>query len=159
MSGIRTISDEEIRTLKADTEACYKLGGGVTGFEPLTRVTTGKLSEYASFDERNKKRLIPIDVAIEADRRAKSPVIVKAMARLLGFDLVPLAGCRSRGPVTEQDALRVLLEVNDVARAITEARRDGDLDGLDRKTIRKEVREAIRALEEVDAGLDGGAAS
>ncbi|OCP05016.1 MULTISPECIES: phage regulatory CII family protein [unclassified Ensifer] len=159
MSGIRTISDEEIRTLKADTEACYKLGGGVTGFEPLTRVTTGKLSEYASFDERNKKRLIPIDVAIEADRRAKSPVIVKAMARVLGFDLVPMASQQACAAVTEADAHRVLYEATDVARAILDAFRDGNVDALDRKTIRKELREAIRALEEVDAGLDEGAAS
>ncbi|SDA39200.1 phage regulatory CII family protein [Sinorhizobium sp. NFACC03] len=159
MSGIRTISDEEIRTLKADTEACYKLGGGVTGFEPLTRVTTGKLSEYASFDERNKKRLIPIDVAIEADRRAKSPVIVKAMARLLGFDLTPMSQRERSTALTEADAHRVLYEATDVARAILDAFRDGNVDALDRKTIRKELREAIRALEEVDAGLDEGAAS
>lgn len=153
MSRIRTISDEEIRILKGDTEGSYKLGGGVTGFENFTRVSVGKLSEYASFDERYEKRLIPVDVAIEADRRAKSPVIVKSMARMLGYDLVPI-GARSPGrQVTEHDALRVVLEVQDVARAIKDAREDGDVDALDRKTIRKELREAMRALEEVERAL------
>ncbi len=154
MFGIRTISDEEIRTLKGETDSCYRLGGGVTGFEKLTRVTVGKLSEYASFDDKNKKRLIPVDVAIEADRRAKSPVVVKAMAHMLGWDLVPLGKPLTAQPVTEADAHRVLKEMMDVGQAIIAARQDNHVDGLDKKLIEKEVREAMRVLEQVLAGLE-----
>lgn len=63
---MRTISEEEIRSLKGATDASYKLGGGVTDFPLLTRVNVSTLSKYASFNEENGEALIPIDVAVEA---------------------------------------------------------------------------------------------
>jgi hypothetical protein len=153
---VRTISEIEVRSLKGATEASYVLGGGVRCFELLTRVNVSTLSKYASFNDENALALIPVDVAIEADRQAKSPVIVAAMARLLGHRLVPDAPVTALGPVTETDAHTVLSESMDLTRAILDALLDKRIDALERKRIAREAREAIRAIELVLLKMEDG---
>ena len=155
---MRTISEEEIRSLKGTTEASYKLGGGVTDFPLLTRVNVSTLSKYASFNEENSEALIPVDVAIEADRRAKSPVIVGAMARALGFKLVidddhP----HEARPVTETDAIDLMSEVMDVVRELQAAQVAGTIGtAAAKKRIGKEIHEAIRELKEMLVNIKKG---
>jgi hypothetical protein len=153
---LRTISEEETRSLKGATESSYILGGGVRGFELLTRVNVSTLSKYSSFNDENAQSLIPVDVAVEADRRARSPVIVTAMAHLLGYQLVPDLVPTASGPVTEQDAHDVLRESMDVSRAILDALLNKHVDALERKQIAKEAREAIRAIEQVLIKIENG---
>ncbi|UXS34013.1 hypothetical protein FY152_17795 [Agrobacterium tumefaciens] len=155
---MRTISEEEIRSLKGATDASYKLGGGVTNFPLLTRVTVSTLSNYASFNIENEETLIPVDVAIEADRRAKTPVIVAAMARTLGFKLVidddhP----HEARPVTETDAIDLMSEVMDVVRELQAAQASGTLGtAAAKKRIGKEIHEAIRELKEMLVNIKKG---
>jgi hypothetical protein len=148
---VRTISDEEIRSLKGATDASYKLGGGVTDFPLLTRVNVSTLSKYASFNDENGDSLIPIDVAIEADRRAKSPVIVAAMARKLGFKLVVDDEAQAEArPINDSDLLDLMAEMNDVFTVVREAKATGTLGtAAVTKRISKEVHEAIRELKEL----------
>lgn len=156
---MRTISEVEIRSIKSATEASYTLGGGVTAFPDLTRVNVSTLSKYASFNDDLKESVIPCDVAVEADRRAKSPAITSAMARLLGYRLVPDGEQVEAGPLTEMDAHRVLSESMDVSRAILDALLDNRIDALERKKIAAEGRQALRAIEHVLAKLEDGGAS
>jgi len=142
--------------LKGATEASFKLGGGLTSFALLARVGVSTLSKYASVSEEFRDNVIPVDIAVEADRRAGSPIIIGEAARQLGFDLVPSGGAEAAKPVTEADAHRVLYEATDVSRAILDAKADGKIDALERKRIAQEAREAIRALEQVLAGLEEG---
>lgn len=142
--------------LKGATEASFKLGGGLTSFALLARVGVSTLSKYASVSEEFRDNVIPIDIAVEADRRAGSPIIIGEAARQLGFDLVPAANADTAKPVTEADAHRVLYEATDVSRAILDAMGDGKIDALERKKIAQEAREAIRALERVLTGLEEG---
>eukprot|EP01034_Spumella_vulgaris_P006273 gene6273-7990_t len=135
--------------LKGATEASFKLGGGLTSFALLARVGVSSLSKYASVSAEFRDNVIPVDIAVEADRRAGSPVIIGEAARQLGFGLEPLAGQSAPKPVTEADAHRVLYEATDVSRAILDAMADGKVDAMDRKNIAKEAREAIRALERI----------
>ncbi|MGM4909144.1 phage regulatory CII family protein [Rhizobium sp. 768_B6_N1_8] len=152
---MRTISEVDIRAIKAATEAAYTLGGGVTAFPDLTRVNVSTLSKYASFNDEYRESVIPCDIAVEADRRAKSPVIVSAMARQLGFRLVPDAPeIAETGSPSENDALRVMSEASDVLKEILRAREDGNVDALDKKRIAKELHELIRAAESVLAKVE-----
>lgn len=148
---MRTISDEEIRSLKGATEASYKLGGGVTDFPLLTRVNVSQLSKYASFNDENGDSLIPIDVAIEADRRAKSPVIVAAMARKLGFKLVVDDELQAEArPINESDMMDLMSEIADVIKVVHEAKASGTLGtAAVTKRITKEAHEVIRELKEL----------
>lgn len=148
--------DESLISLKGATEASFKLGGGLTSFAMLggARVGVSTLSKYASVSEEFRDNVIPVDIAVEADKRARSPIIIGEAARQLGYGLSPLAGQVEGKPLTEAAALKVLHEANDVSRAIVAAIADGNIDALDRKKIAQEAREAIRALQEVLAGLE-----
>ncbi|OJX99511.1 MAG: hypothetical protein BGP07_03190 [Rhizobiales bacterium 63-22] len=147
---MRTISEPERRTLKAATSGAYQLAGGISRILDFTRVTTAPLSKYASFGDEHAESFVPVDVAIEIDRAAKSPVIVKEMAALLGYELVPVGGgatAAERPALTEIDAHIVLSEALDVSRAILDALEDGRIDAHERKHIGKEARESMRALQ------------
>ncbi len=141
-------------SLKGATEASFKLGGGLTSFALLARVGVSSLSKYASVSPDFRENVVPVDIAVEADRRAGSPIIIGEAAKQLGFELVPIAGQSAAKPVTEADAHRILKETMDVAQAIIAARADGKVDSLERKEISQEAREAIRALQAVLAGLE-----
>lgn len=147
---MRTISEPERRTLKAATDGGCVLAGGISRILDFTRVSTSQLSKYASFGDENADTFAPIDVAIEIDRAAKSPVIVKEMAGLLGYDLTPKLQAPvnvSDQPVTLADGYRVLKETMDVYQALNEALADGRIDAADSKKLDKELLEAIRELE------------
>ncbi|KAB2769513.1 hypothetical protein F9K84_09685 [Brucella anthropi] len=154
---MRTISEPERRTLKAATDGAYVLSGGISRILDFTRVSTSQLSKYASFGEDNIDSFAPIDVAIEIDRAAKSPVIVKEMAALLGYGLTPLRSDSDKSEyqaVTQADGYRVLKETMDVVQAVNDALADGGVDAADRKNVRKEIREAIRELEGLEMALE-----
>lgn len=155
MRSIRSILDEDILALKGATEVCFKLGGGMTSFSSLTRYVVSELSKFASTTSEWMERIIPVDVAIEADRRAKSPIIIGEAARQLGFRLEPLAAAiTGSGPLTEAEILKVMDEATDVWRETRAAYSDGHLDELDKKRLRKELRELIRAAEHILAKLE-----
>lgn len=154
---MRTISEPERRTLKAATDGAYVLSGGISRILDFTRVSTSQLSKYASFGDDNADSFVPIDVAIEIDRAAKSPVIVKEMAALLGYSLIPLRTDSEKSEyqaVTEADGYRALKETMDVVQAVIDARADGWIDAADRKNVLKEIREAIRELEGLEKALE-----
>lgn len=152
---MRTVSEEEVRTLKGATEAACKLGGGVTNFALLTRVNVASLSKYASINEEYRENLIPVDVAIEADRWAKSPVILTSMATMLGYRLERIAGRIEPGaPLSERDAHHIMSEAMDVSRELLAAFENGRIDAADRKRLRKELRELIRAAQQILDKLD-----
>ncbi|TWF53243.1 phage regulatory CII family protein [Neorhizobium alkalisoli] len=157
MRAIRSILAEDILSLKGITDACLKLGGGMTSFAKLTRVVVSQLSKYASTSEENFEQLIPVDIAVEADRRAGKPLIVEEMARQLGYRLElvdqPAAGRRK---ITDDDAMDLMKEAMDVIHALRTARADGKIDAADRKRITVEVRELQRELEELLTNLSEG---
>ncbi|MGO6998995.1 phage regulatory CII family protein [Rhizobium leguminosarum] len=153
---MRTISEMETRSIKAATDAAYMLGGGVTAFPDLTRVNVSTLSKYASFNDEYRESLIPCDVAIEADRRAQSPVILTAMARLLGYRLVRDDEAELRQPATLSDVMKTYSESADVIREANKALADGEIDAADRKAVLPEIDEAIRALQQLRDGFARG---
>ncbi len=153
---MRTISEPERRTLKAATDGGCVLAGGISRILDFTRVSTSQLSKYASFGNENADTFAPIDVAIEIDRAAKSPVIVKEMAGLLGYDLTPkpqVAGSDTHQPITQADGYRVMKETMDVVQTLNGALADGRIDAADFKKLDKELLEAIRELETVRNAL------
>ncbi|WP_027682707.1 phage regulatory CII family protein [Rhizobium leguminosarum] len=151
---MRTISEVEARSIKAATDAAYMLGGGVTAFPDLTRVNVSTLSKYASFNDEYRESLIPCDIAIEADRRAQSPVIVTAMARLLGYRLVRDGDdAMPSRPASLTDVMRTYSETADVIREANKALADGEIDAADSKAVLPEIDEAIRALQQLRDGF------
>lgn len=147
---------EEDKQLKGMTDAALQLGGGFRSFALLTRVGPSTLSKYASTGEDNHDSFIPIDIAVAADKRAGSPVIIGEAARQLGFNLVPSGEQPSRRAVDNQFATEMMAETTEAWRTLVDALRDGKIDALERKQILKEMYEAKRIIEQGIAGLEDG---
>lgn len=151
---MRTISDKQGLTLKAATRRAVDMAGGGEAFSHVTRIKAGNISKYGSANEEHEETFMPIDVAVEADLEAGSPIILSAMAEMAGYRLVPADGCpviNATAPLGVLDALAIANEAADVVRAITEAMADGRVDGADERTITREIDEAMKAMK---AALD-----
>jgi len=134
-------------TLKAATRRAIEIAGGARSFAAVTRIKEGNLSKYGSPNEEHAETFMPIDVAVEADMEAGSPIILSAMAEMLGYKLVPMAAAADDPDViTQADALTVANEMSDVIRVITTALADGRACAADRKDITREADEAVKAL-------------
>lgn len=160
---MRLISDESITLLKGATDACYRLGRGVTSFALLTRVGVSALSNYARLGDRRAdgrheyiETMIPVDIAVEADTRAGSPIITGEMARQLGYRLEPLAEqvVVSEMMLSEADALRIMDEATQLWIVARAAFHDGRIDALEKKQLSLKIRELIRAAQCVLARLE-----
>lgn len=157
---MRTISDKQGMTLKAAIRRSLDQAGGGDAFQHVTRVKANALSSYASANEEKGSTFMPVDVAVECDMEANSPIIVSAMAAMLGYKLVPCDEGRTvsnRESVTARDALRIAREAADVVRAIDEATQDDHIDARERKDITGEIDELVKLLQCVQRRIGGGA--
>lgn len=157
---MRTISDKQGMTLKAATRRSLDQAGGGDAFQHVTRVKANALSSYASANEEKGSTFMPVDVAVECDLEANSPIIVSAMAAMLGYKLVPCDDGRAvtnRESVTARDALRIAREAADVVRAIDEATQDDHIDARERRDINGEIDELVKVLQCVQRRIGGDA--
>lgn len=157
---MRTISDKQGKTLKAATRRSLDQAGGGDAFQHVTRVRANALSSYASANEDKADKFMPVDVAIECDLEANSPIIVAAMAAMLGYKLVPcdaVFATSDRESVTARDALRIAREAADVVRAIDEATQDNCIDARERRDINGEIDDLVKVLQCVQRRIGGDA--
>lgn len=145
---MREISEKQAAALKGCTARAIKLAGGAAVVQHSTRVNEATLSKYASASPDNEKAFVPVDVAVEIDMLAQSPVILTAMAELAGYRLVANEEAEVEArPLTIHDALVIANEAADVVKAITEAlANDGDIDAAEDRVITREVDELVRVL-------------
>lgn len=146
---MRTISDREGLTLKAAIRRSLDQAGGGDAFQHVTRVKAAALSTYASANDDKADKVMPVDVAVECDREAGSPIIISAMAAMVGYRLVACDGhvAASSETVSARDALRIAREAADVVRAIDDAAEDGVIDLAERRAINREIDDLVRALQ------------
>lgn len=144
---MRSISDKEQLSLKAATRRAFDMAGGPEEFQHMTRVRQSVLSKYGSTTQDCADKFIPVDVAVEADVEAGSPIITAKMAHILGYKLVPVAADTvNAAPLGVHDALRIANEAADVVKAITSALTDGRIDQAEEREIAHEIEEAIKVL-------------
>ena len=157
MRAIRSILDADILALKGATDACFTLGGGPTSFAHMTRVGISTLSKYASPSDEWHENVVPIDIAVEADRRAKTPIIVGEAARILGYRLVPDDGAISEArKISDCDVMDLMKEATDVFVTLREARADGRICAGDREAIERQLRELEREIAEIRINMAEG---
>lgn len=143
---MRTILEADIIAIKGATDASFLNGGGVTSLPAYTRNGVSTLSKYASVTRiihpngtselEYGDRVIPVDIAIEADRRAKHPYIISEAARQLGYGLVPLTEVAWGGSsISERDAHVVLAKAMDVSRMLIEALDDLRIDAREKEQL------------------------
>lgn len=162
---MRTILEAEIIAIKGATEAGIVHGGGYSVMAAFTRVNVPALSKYASVTRviepggqsrlEHGDKVVPLDIAVEIDRRARHPWIVGEAARLLGYRLEPLNGAPRMSPISERDAHVIMAEAMDASRVILAAFDDGRLDAVEKRQLKQELRELIRAAQQVLERIDG----
>ena len=152
MDDMRASTPDERRALKAAVRRSCKLAGGAASVQYSTRVGDVDLSRYASKDHPD--RYCPIDVALEIDREAGSPVIVSAMAALLGYRLVA-DDAKGAEPLSMRDVAQVSTEAAQLISAVAEASCDGKIDANEVNNIDKEAEEAVAAIRRVQAKAKG----
>ena len=88
MSG-RIFTSADYAALKnAFRRACKQAGGSLASIAAMSRLGANQLSR---FGDLNSDQFAACDVIIDVDSLAGEPVTVRAMAELLGYELVPLA--------------------------------------------------------------------
>lgn len=86
MNG-RIFTSADYAALKnALRRACLQIGSGLRDVATLTRISYGQLSKC---QDLNTDQFLPLDVALDIDSLAGEPVLTRALAARLGYDLVP----------------------------------------------------------------------
>ncbi|NMG39836.1 hypothetical protein GRZ55_11330 [Chelativorans sp. ZYF759] len=150
MAELRETTPQERRALSMSVRRAAKLGGGAASVQHMTRVGEADLSRYGAPEQDD--RHCPIDVAVDLDRMAGGPVVVAAMATLLGYRLVAEAR-PANGDLCLREIARIGSESAEVVAAILHAMADGTLCEADRRRINMEIEEACRVLRSVQGRL------
>ncbi|GLS29931.1 hypothetical protein SAMN04488498_104363 [Mesorhizobium albiziae] len=145
----RPTSDHDREKLKAATGRSIDRAGGGTLLAGQTRVEAAALSKYKAPHE--DAAFMPIDVALDADMAAGSPVILSAMASILGYAVTPIES--TTGKTTPALVGSLIRETGEVSAAVLEAMADGHLSPNERNAISKEIDEALAALWQLRAGI------
>lgn len=130
-------------SLKSATRRGVALAGGPNSLK--TRVAPSHISEYGNIAH---SMFVPIDVAVEIDRAAKQPVILRAMAERLGYDLVPREQSSTVQSLTAA-AGNLAREAGELVSTAIEVGSDGKLSPNEAKRILSEAADAEALIDEV----------
>lgn len=149
---MRISNEHERNTLKSAARRALALIGPAKQLAAVSRVSEGYLSKCLN---RDLPDFLPLDVALEADRLAGAPVITSAMADMLGFRLVPVAGAEA-----QTFGAAEAFDLVSRAVALTESVRDADADGhrdmAERRTIANQIQAQIKALQDALRAVEDG---
>lgn len=140
----RLIEDHELRALKTATFNQVRAVGGADMFAPSTRVLQPALSNYGN--KALPDKVIPLDVAVELDRAAGSPLLIGAAAGMLGYELSPRS-LPAPAALGMDDAREVAKETSDVVNVLLQFLASGaSLDEALRRELLREIGEAKARL-------------
>lgn len=137
--------------LKAATERCLTRAGGGNNFQYHTRVATTQLHRYGARDEKD---FVPLDVALEMDRQAGTPIIIGAAARLLGYTLEPVTAGKGTQCLSEAISAAIR-ECSDVYAKVIDATADDRITPAERRDIHTEIDEAVESLQRLRNSVAG----
>ncbi|MFW7268813.1 hypothetical protein ACMAUO_12690 [Gluconacetobacter sp. Hr-1-5] len=78
---------QTLAAIKTATANAIARVGGVHAAETICRVGNSQLSDYQN---PHRPSIVPVDVALDLDRRAHEPVILREIARIEGYALMPI---------------------------------------------------------------------
>ncbi|MBF2715699.1 hypothetical protein GOZ80_06090 [Agrobacterium vitis] len=146
---MRAINKDQAAALKGATRRAVQMAGTAECFQHTTRVGKAPLSNYASTSEDNAEKFMPLDIVLEADLEAGSPVITEQLARLQGYRLVkdePEAAPSGLGfiDLLTMDSFAAALKT-----AVVEALDDGHISTGEARDIGREGERVIKKVREI----------
>lgn len=106
---------DEITALKAATHAAIKAAGGFENAENVTGYSKSSLHNAQSLDQTCT---IPTGHALALEQFVGSPYITRAMARMQGYELHPIAGQRPTVESLDDLLLRTTKELGEAVAAV-----------------------------------------
>jgi hypothetical protein len=128
---------EQQIALKAAVRRAVTLAGGPNAASRSTRVSAVLLSKYGNIDQ---PEFAPVDICFDLESAAADPVVLRALADLHGFDLVPRDG-HAEALARDITALagNIAKESGDLISTAIEAASDGKISFNDAKAIDQEA--------------------
>ena len=151
---MRISTDHERNALKTACRAAVHVCGPAKQITAMSRISESRISVCIN---RETEDFLPLDVAIEIDRLAGAPLIVEAMARLLGYRLVPDDADAAKPGFTHKDLLTLQELVLSPVRKGHAALDDNHVDPLEEREIQQGIARARTALAEFESKVGGGA--
>jgi len=138
-----------VETIKTATKAAIAAIGGVDAAETITRVRRSVLSDYGN---RNSPHVVPVDVAIDLDRCAQTPLILQAMALAEGYTLLPIEvgkGCvaASMSAIAENAGRTISTALMAIA--------DGVITREEADAMLRELADLLRVVQHAQAAVMG----
>jgi hypothetical protein len=149
---LRSITQDEELALKAAVKRALKMGGGAASVQHMVGAEETRLSRYANPHVPDAQA--KISDAIEIDRQAGAPVILSAMASLMGYRLVAEEGA-SDAKLSSRDIARVATETSQFMAVLADATDDDVVDADERRLIDQEAEEAVASIRRAQAKAKG----
>lgn len=125
------IEVSDLSLLKAATRAAIRAAGPIATVSCDTRLDGGTLSRAGNVNETN---FLPIDDAVRIDAMTGDCRIIRAMARLLGYRLVPVG--TENGPSSLiNDASEMARESGELVADALEADADGKITATEARLV------------------------
>lgn len=136
--------------IKAATRAAIHQIGGLEAAAMVCRAEKTALSEYQSINAPH--RVVPLDVALQLDVALETPVILPALARMLGLSVV--APDAERAPALDSAVAAMLNGAGQAGAAWVTAQADGVLDAGEKAAIQAHAERVRDGADAVLAGLN-----
>jgi hypothetical protein len=141
----RPFTRADYLALKAATRYALESAGTLAEVAARTRVDPAQLSRYGNPEN---SQFVPLDVAMDLDHLAGAPVILRAYAERMGFELVPHEARVEKPAGLAEQIARVGGEAGDVLRVLADTYQEGVTPARAR-VIDEQASEAIDALNDV----------
>lgn len=149
----RELPARDYLLIKRASRALLEASGNARMAAAHTRLQQPRLDACAS--EEQPRDYLPADVVADLEAACGRPVVTAALAELSGCALVPLPAFREAE--SDMEALvTAARESTEAVAAAWAALSDGVVTPAERRTLRREVREAVAALMALDARLEDG---
>ncbi|MBB4005828.1 hypothetical protein [Allorhizobium taibaishanense] len=153
---MRAINREQAAALKGATRRAIQMAGTAESFQHITRVGKAPLSNYASTSDDNAEKFMPLDIVLEADLEAGSPVITEQLARLQGYRLVKDEPAAAAAKLNLMDLLSMDSVSNALKTVVVEALDDGHISTGEARDIGREGEKLIKKIREIMSKAGAG---
>ncbi|WP_414901134.1 phage regulatory CII family protein [Rhizobium cremeum] len=149
---MRPSTEHDRARLKASTRAAIIAAGKAKQLAACSRVNEPQISRYVGGDYPD---FMPLDVILDCELLAGQPVMTAALADMLGYRLVPIAG-GDETSLTLDHVLDAVNAVGELLRAFRDGHSDGHLDEAERREITNCFNESMKSLQDGLRAHTGG---
>ncbi len=154
---MRASTDHQRAALKSATGRAIRAAGGPGALAEDTRVNGSMLSRYEAREADGGEKYMPIDVALDADIAAGSPIIVGAMAAILGYRLERSNAQTEVPPASLSDFVALTKRQARMTETFAEALDDGRIDAAERRQLTGLIDAELAALTALATRIGGAA--